>query len=81
MKLINLMTKENQEIVITLNKMAQASNSQVVDKSNHLITKGLLKMVEPKNAIQAKFLNENQSFVELTSKGKMLVLNALVNLK
>lgn len=78
MKMINLMTKENQEKVVILNKIAQSNNIQILEKTNALISEGFLKVVEPKNATQKSFLNDNEVIVELSKKGKELVLKALV---
>ena len=78
MKTIDLMTEANQQKVITLNRVAQASHIQILNKNNPLINEGLLKVVEPKNKAQAYFLNADQVIVQLSKAGTEFLFKALV---
>ena len=71
------MTKENQDKVIALNAIAQASYIQIVKKNNPLLNEGYLMAVEPANKAQAYFVGKDQTIVKVSKKGVALLTSLL----
>lgn len=76
--MINFMTVENQNLVMALHNAVHSSTLQIYPKDHNLITEGYLTPIPPKNDAAAYFLHENQTFVQLSPKGRELLWKALM---